>query len=93
MGVSQTYLDAHTTQVIEGVNETLQVTASSHLVRGKIMFEESAINIIVGRIAIDKAIKEKSVERKAPVLGRGCELMIFPFAGVVERIDGILVSV
>lgn len=90
---SKTYLDTHPIQVIQSINESLQVATGSHLVGGEVMFKEGAINVIVGRVAVDEAIEEKSVERKAPVLGGGIEFVVLPHTGVLEWVDGVLVRV
>lgn len=57
------------------------------------MFEDGAINVIVGWVAIDKAIEKESVERKAPVCGGRREFVTLPFAGIVKRIDGFLILI
>jgi hypothetical protein len=41
------------------------------------MFEERAVDVIVCRIAIDEFVKEKSVERKPPIVWGGMEVVLF----------------
>lgn len=57
------------------------------------MFEKSAINVVISRVAINEAIEEKRVKREAPVLGRRSVVVTLPLAGVVERVDGLLICV
>lgn len=42
------------------------------------MLEGSAVCIIVGRVAIDEAIKEEGVEWEAPVGRRGIVCVVLP---------------
>lgn len=57
------------------------------------MFKQSAVDVIVGRVAVDEAIEKESIERKAPVLWRRSEGVVLPFSAVVKRMDSVLVGV
>lgn len=57
------------------------------------MLEEGTIDVVVGRITIDEAIKKQGIEGKAPVLGRRRKLVTSPFPGIFQRMLSILISV
>lgn len=84
-GTGGSYLDSHSLKVIKGINQPGNVTADPQLGRKHVDLERGAITVVVRRIAVDESVKEKRVERHPPVLGRRMELVIWPFAPVLQR--------
>jgi len=58
------------------------------LVGHVVMFEDGAIGVVVGWVAIDEAIEEEGIEGEAPVGGRLVVGMVIPLAPVIDWIDG-----
>lgn len=79
----KTYLDSHTLEVVERIDKTLDIASVAHLIGSEVMFEEGAIDIVVGWITVDESIEKEGVERKAPILWRSSEVMVLPCARVV----------
>ena len=50
------------------------------------MFEDSSIDVIVGRIAVHESIEEESVEWESPVLRAWLKCVVLPEPSVVKRI-------
>jgi hypothetical protein len=50
------------------------------------MFEDSSIDVIVGRIAVHEFIEEESVEWESPVLRAWLKRVVLPEPSVVKRI-------
>lgn len=57
------------------------------------MLKEGAIDVVVGRIAIDKPIEEKRIDWEPPVFWGREVSVIRPFAPVLGRISRVLVFV
>jgi hypothetical protein len=57
------------------------------------MLERGPVDVIVGRISVDKSVQDKCVEREAPVLGRWSIDMAFPLPRVFKWIHCLLVGV
>lgn len=83
-----TNLDTHSLEVVQSINKTGNITSMAHLIRVKVVFEQCAVNIIVGRVAVDEAIQEESIEWESPVVwGRMIfSRVIWPFSPVIRRI-------
>lgn len=64
------YLDAHSLQVIQRINQSSYITTVTHLIRPQVMFEEGAIDVIVLGVTVDEPVQEKGIYREAPVIRR-----------------------
>jgi len=61
-------LDSHPLEIIQGVNQSNDITSVPHLIRVKVVFKDSPVDIIVRWIAIDKSIEKEGIKRKSPVI-------------------------
>ena len=60
---------------------------------GQVVLVLGAVGVIVGWVAVDKAVEHDRVEGHPPVGGRWVEAMFLPFARVVEGIGGSNIGV
>ncbi len=65
----------------------------SQLIALRVLFIHGSIDVIVGRITVDKSIQEKGIEGKPPVCWRWVKCVVCPFAGVFEGVYSRLVLI
>ena len=89
------YLDPHALQVVQAIDQASDIPSMPQLICHGVMFENSAIGVIVGWIAIDEPIEEEGIEREAPVRRRLVVGVVIPLPPVIDGIDGgaVLVEV
>ena len=56
--IPSSYLDAHSLQIVQGIEEANYVAAMSHLIGVQVMLEQCSIDIIIGWVTIYKPIEE-----------------------------------
>lgn len=61
-------LEPHASHVIQRVYEALDIPSMPQLGARQVMFPSGAIDIVIGRVAVDESIEHESVERESPVV-------------------------
>lgn len=52
------YLDAHALEIIERVYQARQISSMAHCSTHNVLFKQRPIDVIVGRISVDKTIEK-----------------------------------
>lgn len=78
------YLDAHSLQIVQGIEKANHVAAMSHLIGVQVMLIQRSIDVIVGWVTIHKPIQKQRVHGKAPVVRRGMVGVVGPLTPVLH---------
>lgn len=87
-----TYLDSHALDVIQAVNDTLNIASMPQLVARGILLKDSAVNVVIGWVAVGVPVEEKRVKGEFPIFG-GCCVVVSFRGRIVQRVHGVFILV